>query len=258
MSSTGASQQLLSPFLFLLVSLSLFHPNSFADGQWMEKAVRPVNVGREEHQMKCGTEDNTPKEKTWVPKKTKVEVQVEDHASKDNTWVPIDMTKSEEPIMPADDEIMEAEVLVLGAGAAGITVAQRLREEGVEGVVVVEGSDRIGGRVKDVQFGGITVELGANWVHRLICQSSGKYPNVRGTQFRHDEIFGHRCNPIEDLCKVSLSYFHENYFQKSSFICNTLLLSKEGGLKYTEDSYSDYTYRFKVESNWKCSRTHQI
>ena len=26
---------------------------------------------------------------------------------------------------------------------------------------------QIGGRVKDVQFGGITVELGANWVHRL-------------------------------------------------------------------------------------------
>ena len=61
--------------------------------------MRPVNVGREEHQMKCGTEDNTPKEKTWVPKKTKVEVQVEDHASKDNTWVPIDMTKSEGPIL---------------------------------------------------------------------------------------------------------------------------------------------------------------
>ena len=206
MSSTGASQQLLSPFLVLLVSLSLLHPNSFAVGQWLEKAVRPVNVGREEHEMK---------------------------------W----------PLMLGDVEVVEAEVLVLGAGAAGITVAQRLREEGVEGVVVVEGSDRIGGRVKDVQFGGITVELGANWVHRLICQSSGKYPNVRGTQFRHDEIFGHRCNPIEDLCKVSLSYFQENYFWKSSLICNTLLLSKEGGLKYTEDSYSDYTYRFKVESN---------
>ena len=43
-----------------------------------------------------------------------------------------------------------------------------MKEEGVEGVVVVEGSDRIGGRIKDAQFGGITVELGANWVHRLI------------------------------------------------------------------------------------------
>ena len=26
---------------------------------------------------------------------------------------------------------------------------------------------QVGGRVKDVQFGGVTVELGANWCHRL-------------------------------------------------------------------------------------------
>ena len=128
-------------------------------------------------------------------------MQVEDNASKDNkiSWDPIDDRQE-----PGDDEIVEAEVLVLGAGMAGITVAQRLKEEGVEGVVVVEGSERIGGRVKDVQFGGITVELGANWVHRLIHQSSGKYSKVRGRQFRRDKIFGPRCNPIEDLCKVSL------------------------------------------------------
>ena len=193
MSSRGASQQLLFPFLFLLFSLSFLHPSSFAVGQWLEKAARPVNVGREEFEMKW---DNAPKEDTRVPKNTKVEVQMEDNASKDNLWVQID---NDEVV-----EVHEAEVLVLGAGMAGITVAQRLKEEGGEGGVVVEGSERIGGRVKDVQFGGITVELGANWVHRLIHQSSGKYSKVRGRQFRRDKIFGPRCNPIEDLCKVSL------------------------------------------------------
>lgn len=235
MSSRGASQQLLFPFLFLLFSLSFLHPSSFAVGQWLEKAARPVNVGREEFEMKWDNApkedtrvnvgrdehemkwDNSPKEDTRVPKNTKVEVQMEDNASKDNFWVPIDQAKSEEPLQQSlqslqqsllgNDEVVEvheAEVLVLGAGTAGITVAQRLKEEGVEGVVVVEGSERIGGRVKDVQFGGITVELGANWVHRLIHQSSGKYSKVRGRQFRRDKIFGPRCNPIEDLCKVSL------------------------------------------------------
>ena len=62
--------------------------------------------------------------------------------------------------------VVEANVLVLGAGMSGVTVAKRLKEEGVEGVVVVEGSGRVGGRVKALSFGGITVELGANWVHR--------------------------------------------------------------------------------------------
>ena len=68
--------------------------------------MRPVNVGREEHEMKWAAEDSAPKEKTWVPKKTKVEpkktkveVQVEDGASKDNTWILIDMTTSEGPIL---------------------------------------------------------------------------------------------------------------------------------------------------------------
>ena len=151
MSATGAFQ-LHFPFLF--VSLSLLHPNSFAVGQWL-----------------------------WW--------QAKDNASKDNIWVPIDKTESEEPLMPGDVEVVEAEVLVLGAGMAGITVAQRLKEEGVEGVVVVEGSDRIGGRVKDVQFGGITVELGANWVHRLIYQSSGGWINIQmsGAHSLESEFF---------------------------------------------------------------------
>ena len=150
MLATGASQKLHFPFLFLL--LFLLHPNSFAVGQ--------PNIGRKEHEVKWRKQENT-----WLPKKTKVEVQVEDNTSKDNTWVPLDKTTT------GDEEVVEAEVLVLGAGMAGITVAARLKEEGVEGVVVVEGSDRIGGRVKDTQFGGITIELGANWVHRLIWQS---------------------------------------------------------------------------------------
>ena len=158
MLASGASHKLL--FAFLLFSTSLLHPSSLALGQWLEKAVRPVNIGRQEQEMKW---DSTPKDNARVQKNARLEVQVED-----NSWVPIDKTKSEEP----GEEVVEAEVLVLGAGMAGITVAARLKEEGVEGVVVVEGSNRIGGRGKDAQFGGITVELGANWVHRLIYRNS--------------------------------------------------------------------------------------
>ena len=166
MPAAGASHKLL--FAFLLFSSSLLHQNSFVIGQWLEKAVRPVNIGRQEHEMKW---DSATKDNPRVPKNFKVEVQVEDNTSKDNTWVLIESTKN-----VWGEEVVEAEVLVLGAGMAGITVAARLKEEGVEGVVVVEGSNRIGGRVKDAQFGGITVELGANWVHRLIYRiNSGSW-----------------------------------------------------------------------------------
>ena len=42
---------------------------------------------------------------------------------------------------------------------AGISAAKRLSEHGLENILVLEGDNRIGGRVKDVQFGGIKVEV---------------------------------------------------------------------------------------------------
>ena len=57
------------------------------------------------------------------------------------------------------------DVLVVGAGAAGLACAQRLRRAGAD-VVVLEARDRIGGRVWTHRFdGGETVELGAMFVH---------------------------------------------------------------------------------------------
>ncbi len=59
-------------------------------------------------------------------------------------------------------------VVVIGAGASGLTAADRLARAGVE-VVVLEGRDRIGGRVATVRADsfGVPVELGASWVHDI-------------------------------------------------------------------------------------------
>ena len=53
-------------------------------------------------------------------------------------------------------------VLILGGGAAGITAAKTLHDEGITDFLVLEGQDYIGGRMKVVPFAGIKVELGAN------------------------------------------------------------------------------------------------
>ena len=37
--------------------------------------------------------------------------------------------------------------------------SKRLSEKGVENMIVVEGGDRVGGRVKDVTFGDVNVEV---------------------------------------------------------------------------------------------------
>jgi len=56
------------------------------------------------------------------------------------------------------------EVLILGAGAAGLAAAWRLRQAGVEDLRVLEAGPEIGGRMKSGSIGGKTVELGANWL----------------------------------------------------------------------------------------------
>jgi len=65
-------------------------------------------------------------------------------------------------------------VLILGAGMAGVTAAKTLSDLGVTDIMIVEGDSRIGGRVKNEAFGGVNVELGANWVQYAML---GNKPN---------------------------------------------------------------------------------
>jgi polyamine oxidase len=55
-------------------------------------------------------------------------------------------------------------VLVVGAGIAGLTVANALTHAGVD-CVVLEARDRIGGRLHTVDLGGSAADLGGSWIH---------------------------------------------------------------------------------------------
>lgn len=57
---------------------------------------------------------------------------------------------------------------------AGVTAATRLRDLGYKNIVILEASDRVGGRMKDVKLGNVTVEQGANYIQGL-----GKNPIYR-------------------------------------------------------------------------------
>jgi monoamine oxidase len=61
-------------------------------------------------------------------------------------------------------EPREAEVLVLGAGMAGLTAARVLTQRGLR-VTVLEARERVGGRIHSVLSHGSVVELGAEFVH---------------------------------------------------------------------------------------------
>lgn len=59
-----------------------------------------------------------------------------------------------------------SDVVVVGAGVAGLAAARRLHAAGHR-VTVVEARDRIGGRVHTDRSWGLPVELGAAWLHGL-------------------------------------------------------------------------------------------
>jgi polyamine oxidase len=84
-------------------------------------------------------------------------------------------------------------VLVVGAGIAGLTVANALTHAGVE-CLVLEARDRIGGRLHTADLGGLPVDLGGSWIHmpdgnpltvfaRLAgvpCESADPVPEMAG------------------------------------------------------------------------------
>ena len=60
--------------------------------------------------------------------------------------------------------MQEVEVVIIGGGAAGVAAAQRLREAGVE-ALIVEARERLGGRAWTADAGGFPVDLGCGWLH---------------------------------------------------------------------------------------------
>src|SRR6266516_3787764 len=87
-------------------------------------------------------------------------------------------------------------VVVVGAGIAGLTVANALAHGGVE-CVVLDARNRIGGRLHTVDLAGSPVDLGGSWIHTPVgnpmrafaehvgvpCTSANPLPKLAGFDF---------------------------------------------------------------------------
>ncbi|HXV41870.1 MAG TPA: FAD-dependent oxidoreductase, partial [Anaerolineae bacterium] len=61
----------------------------------------------------------------------------------------------------------ETEIIVVGAGAAGLGAARALQDDGFE-VILLEGRNRLGGRVwTDRSWPGTALDLGGSWIHGI-------------------------------------------------------------------------------------------
>src|SRR3954451_12713887 len=55
-------------------------------------------------------------------------------------------------------------VVIIGGGAAGVAAARRLGESGVA-TLLLEASQRVGGRAYTVNVAGYALDLGCGWIH---------------------------------------------------------------------------------------------
>lgn len=75
------------------------------------------------------------------------------------------------------------EVIVIGAGAAGIAAARRLVERGVA-VAVLEARERVGGRLVTTMLRGHAVDLGGHWLHAGPINPLVRLGEARGEPLR--------------------------------------------------------------------------
>lgn len=54
------------------------------------------------------------------------------------------------------------QVIIIGAGLAGLALAHRLKQQGIN-ALVLEARERLGGRIHTIERNGVTLELGATW-----------------------------------------------------------------------------------------------
>ncbi|KAI3873411.1 hypothetical protein MKW98_008063 [Papaver atlanticum] len=84
-------------------------------------------------------------------------------------------------------------VIVVGAGMSGMTAAKTLSDAGIKNILILEATNRIGGRIRKTNFAGVPVEVGASWV---------------------EGVNGEQVNPIWTLVnKICLRTFYSDFDQ---------------------------------------------
>lgn len=59
-------------------------------------------------------------------------------------------------------------VIIVGAGAAGLSAANSLVKNGIQDFIILEARNRVGGRIISFDMGSQNIELGANWIHGVL------------------------------------------------------------------------------------------
>ena len=108
------------------------------------------------------------------------------------------------------------DVLIFGAGAAGVTAARILHDNKVANIKILEAHDKIGGRIRSKTFSGVQIEVGANWIHEApgmnVAEGNSDNPIWTLAQKKdcyvegHMALSGHHTEKTKFIDKVNDQY----------------------------------------------------
>ncbi len=119
-------------------------------------------------------------------------------------------------------------VIIVGAGAAGLAAAKKLEEAGIV-YQILEATDHYGGRIqKNEDFADFPIDLGAEWIHtdksilNELIGSSEPEPDVetilyQPTDFYVLDGFGYYQIPVVDMEAFYADYFKEYKFKSTTW-----------------------------------------
>ena len=140
---------------------------------------------------------------------------------------------------------IDAEVLVFGAGLSGITTAKSLHENGITDIKILEARDEIGGRIRSMDFAGVKVEVGANWIHHLqkdfetegsehpiwkLAKATQNCNKLTGVVTESEEVWDKDENGNYEIVDFNIGTFGKQYEKSWEDTIELGKLRKNGGL----------------------------
>ncbi|KAL7648484.1 UNVERIFIED_CONTAM: hypothetical protein RMT77_000390 [Armadillidium vulgare] len=114
--------------------------------------------------------------------------------------------------METSQDIQQCRVLIIGGGAAGLSAANHLIKNNINDIILLEGRNRLGGRIVAITINGRKMELGANWIHGVLGNPIYELASTNGLVDIIQENKPHNVfAALPDGKRVSFSILQEIY-----------------------------------------------
>ncbi|KAK5649619.1 hypothetical protein RI129_000648 [Pyrocoelia pectoralis] len=127
----------------------------------------------------------------------------------------------------------KADVIVIGAGAAGIAASCRLLQNNIQNILILEARNRIGGRIHSIQVDGSSIDLGAQWCH-------GEENNVVYTLAKDLDVLSPSINDYTSFNLYSPTLFLDKDVVEQILAISMMIADDMEALENSEENFGEY------------------